>query len=261
MKIKDIIFRKMTILYFVIFLVLGLAFGVLLYDYNLNRVVLEDNVTTNYSVILTSGKELNDIPEASQIKKVKKVGLYYLIVDDSLTGNECITANTTDATVGEIFNYNNEIVCTVKDYSLFTKPVQEVSVSKEYYDSFKVDNYYYLVTPKSIKDMKKMKKNYTEARTLIIFGVEDFDCAYAEMINLLIILVSTGLIIILLTIVAYINIRGFVNSKSPKTKNNKKTKETSSKNIVYSTLIVTLIPLVLSYVITKLFIVDLIFNF
>lgn len=246
MKIKDILFRKMTILYFAILFILGTAFGILLFDYYDARSEIENNLNTNNGVMVLSKEQLKEIPEAYSYEEVKKFGLFYYVVDESLTGNECIVANIKDYEIGKEIE-NEGIKCTVKNFAKVSNPVLEISVGKDFYDSIKTDLYSYITSPKSIKDMKKMQKKYFEAYTLIVFGVEDFEIAYSNLISKAIVLANVIVIIALLIVVVFMNTRGYVINNTKKSRSKKKKEETSTKTIVVVTLITVLVPLALAF--------------
>lgn len=256
MKIKDILFRKMTILYFTILFILGTSFGILLFDYYTTRCEIENNLSTNDRVMVLSKTQLKEIPEAYTFKEVKKVGLFYYVIDETLTGNECIISNIRDTEIGKEFE-NEGVKCTIKTYSKISKPVLEVSVSKDFYDSLKTEMYAYVTSPKSIKDMRKMQKKYFDAYTLIVLGFQDFEIAYSNLISKSIVLASVVVIIALLIVVVFMNTRGYAINNTKKSRSKKKKVETTTKTIVGVTLITTVVPLVLSFLFDYFYLIGL----
>ena len=264
MKFKDVFFRKMTILYFVIMFFLGCAFFVTVKNYSVIKSSIEDSFATEATIMIESDKPLGDVKEATNIYPVKRLNgnIFHIIIDRKLTGDECKrnVIFSDDTSIGSIFNPTGKDDFSCKVVGFKSGIASEIYVSEEKYNSYESNTYSALVTVNSIKNYKKLEKKYNAYNSLRIPCTgEEYD-NYVVMLNSYFYSsVVIAVIIALLIIVIFMNIRGYIKHNTKKTK--KKKQESTTKLLVISTLLTTVVPLVLSYVLVILYILDVIYSY
>ena len=168
MKLKDVIFRKMTILYFIIMFFLGCAFFVTVNNYGELKSAIEEELSTNPQILVTTDKQFNKIQGKLTGQEVKKLngGIFYLKANKELTGNDCKLNVVFSSKTSVGSNYkpaNDETViddfsCTVVGF--VPGSGTEILVSEEKFNSYQSKSYSELVTVKNISDYRKLEKKY-----------------------------------------------------------------------------------------------------
>jgi len=255
MKLKDVFFRKMTILY--VFLIGILSFELYIVgNFTITARANIDAETRSSLIVVTFSEQKKEIKGAEILKENVKAASKLIDVDTTLTGNECIISSDwlrlyKVATEIEIAtNYGDAVnakKCTIKDYKGFEMYPYEVLVSQEMFDSIKDDNYSYLVKFNGYKSYEAATKDKTFVGTYIpdAFGnYYDLQVSYEEHLLLSIISIIALIIVI---VVLFFNTSGYIKAHTKKTK--KKSKDNSVQlNIEASTLTLVL-GLTISYII------------
>ena len=264
MKLTNVLFRKMTILYFVIMLFLGSAFFVTVNNFGIVKSTIEDNLATNPQIIITTEKKLDKIEGATIVDHVKKLnaGIFYLKTDKTLTGNDCKLNVTfsSKSSVGSSYKPvdTDSFECNVVGFT--SGSATEILVSEEKYNSYQANTYSELVTVNKISTYRKLEKKYG-AYTLINVptNVSEYSLHVVTLNSYFYSSVVIGVIIALLIIVIFMNIRGYIKNNTKKTR--KKKQEGTTKLIAISTLITTVVPLTISYALVVLYILDVIYSY
>lgn len=264
MKLKNFIFRKINLLYFLILFLLGTSTLVTLYSYINTRESFEFFLRELPSLIVETDKNVTKIEEAytqTEIKAVKDSS-YYLIIDENLKGNECKAIPIPDIInkVGQTLNVPDDSTpnfsCDLVSTTTVSGVTDFIYVSKDKFESYETDKNYYLITVKDIKTYKKLLKKYDLTYTFRFIGFNIYD----QEINVnreFYSLISKVLMILALIVVIFMNTRGYILSNTKKSRSKKKV-ESPTKNIVITTLLVTVVPLVLSYVFVETFLLGII---
>ncbi len=235
MKLKDVVFRKMNILYVFILLLMFIAIISIYEDYSYKRAYLEEETRGIY-LSVTFDKEQKDIKGVSEMTRIKTAPRI-MKVDSSLTGNYCKTVDTAinvnEGTKAYLTFGQNPITCEVVDK---VKAIEmypyEVYVSQETYDSINQEGYTYLLKVDDYNTFKKIYWGKDEA--FIPLSVDKtfnivFSLYYATVITLNILAV----ILLLLIVVIYFNTLKFIKTNTKKTK--KETKDHIVLNAAIST--------------------------
>ena len=256
MKLKDVFFRKMTLLY--VFLIGILSFE--LYIVGNFTITTRANLDqkTRSSLIVVSFREEKKEIKGAEIKGKVKMASKLINVDSTLTGNEC----TVSPEMLKLYNVGSEveiatntdntniIKCTIKDYKGYEMYPYEVLVSQELYDSIK-DEYSYLVNFSGYKSYEEVTKDksFIGAYVPNEYGVfYESQISYQEHLLLSVISIIALIIVI---IVLFVNTSGYIKAHTKKTR--KKTKDNSVKlNVETSTLTIVL-GLTISYLIIYIF--------
>ena len=255
MRLKDVFFRKMTILY--VFLIGILSFELYIVgNFTITTRANLDAETRSSLIVVSFSEEKKEIKGAEIIKKNVKSASKLIDVDTTLTGNECIISSDwlrvyNVGTEIEIATNFGDIVntkkCTIKDYKGYEMYPYEVLVSQEMFDSIKDDNYSYLVTFDSYKFYEQASRDKSIVGTYIpdAFGnFYDLQISYGE--HLLLSIISIIALIIVIAVL-FFNTSGYIKAHTKKTK--KKSKDNSVQlNIEASTLTLVL-GLTISYII------------
>lgn len=255
MSFKNVFFRKMTILYVLIIMIMGFELLVLSLDYNTTKAELEEDVTLYNSVVISTNKELKEIPEANSYERIKITQNHYtyIKVDNTLTGNECIVpVKIGDIEIGKEMSLKNlygsegTFSCLVKGYSGVENPMNEVLVSQELYDLTPSETYDYIVTPKSLKDMNKIFIKYQMSYN----NKTPYNMNYLDSMNRIIFevafMIGSAIIGLALIVIIFMNTRGYVKNNTKKSR--KKNKDNDNlKVITVSTLMTGALGLALAY--------------
>ena len=255
MNFGKLFFRKMTILYVIIILILTFGFFPLVLDYNLTKLRLEEEVTKYNSVLISSKTELKEIKGAKSYERIKLLfnRYNYIKVDNSLTGNQCNVPvkigeieSGKEYSVTNLFKFEGEFKCTVNKYIGAETPSNEIHVSQKLYDATKADRYDYIVTPNSLKDMKKIIKNYSVSFPNAMPYVSSYDEASSRMLLEMAILIGDVIIVLVLAVIIFMNTRGYAKSNTKKTK--KKKQDSILKPVIGTTIATVVLGLVLGFV-------------
>ena len=259
MKLKDVFFRRMTILY--IFLIGILSFELYIVgNFTITARANLDSETRSQLMVVSFSEEKKEIKGAEIIKKNVKAAGKLIDVDTTLTGNECIISSDwlrlykvgTEIEIATDFGDSvNTKKCTIKDYKGFEMYPYEVLVSQEMFDSIKDDNYSYLVTFDGYKFYEEASRDKSFVGTYIpdVFGnYYDLQLSYEEHLLLSIISIIALVIVI---IVLFVNTSGYIKAHTKKTR--KKTKDNSVKLNIESSTLSLVIGLSVSYIIIYIF--------
>lgn len=261
MKLKDVLFRKMTLLYVAILFFLGLSFFVSMTYFIDSRNSIEMRLSSEPLIMVETEKPITNFVEATSTQQVKRLreGIFYLKADKTLKGNECKTnvlrASTTS--VGSTLNplEDSDFSCTIVGYN--SGIITEILVSQETFDAYEPNINSFIVTVESLKDYNKLVKKY-DAYVLITIPERNFTEDYISMNYYLYTSVLVAAIIALIIVVIYMNTRGYIKHNTKKSK--KKKADDSTKVLVINTLLTTIVPLALSYFLAYYYIADIIYN-
>lgn len=255
MNFKNVFFRKMTVLYVIIIMIMGFELLVLSLDLNTTKSELNEDVTLYNSVVISSKKELKEIPEAKSYERVKITQNHYtyIKVDKTLTGNECIVpVKIGDIEIGKEMSLKNlygsegSFSCVVKGYSGAENPMNEVYVSQELYNSTPSETYDYIATPNSLKDMNKILRKYDMSYNNIVPYFMDYLDSMNHIIFEEAFIIGSVIIGLSLIVIIFMNTRGFVKNNTKKSR--KKNKDNNNlKVIVASTIMTGALGLALAY--------------
>ena len=233
MKLSEIVFRKMNILYVIIFALIITAIASVYVDYSTKRAVIETETKGLYLVAYFD-EEKTSIAGASEITRVKDVGRV-IKVDETLTGNQCKLAeglNSAEKKFAENIiktNLNCEFVGEVDNDDIYP---YELLVSKDAYDSVKNDRYAYLVKVNDYNAFKKIYWSKDGARiplssdTLLRITLSTYMSTIFTLNTLVV-------IFLLLVVVVYFNTLNYIKANTKKTK--KKTNDNKIFNASIST--------------------------
>ncbi|MBQ7240580.1 MAG: hypothetical protein IJS56_03980 [Bacilli bacterium] len=233
MKLSEIVFRKMNILYVIVFALMITAVASVYVDYSSKRSIIESETKGLYLVAYFK-EEQSVIAGVSEITRVKDVGKV-LKVDESLTGNQCKSIkglNTSEKKfVDNIVksNLNCEIVGEVNNEDIYP---YELLVSKDTYDSVKNDRYAYLV---KVNDYNAFKNIYWRKDGARIPSSSDavFRITISTYMSTIFTLNTLVVIFLLLVVVVYFNTLNYIKANTKKTK--KKTNDNKILNASIST--------------------------
>ena len=246
MKLKDVFFRKMTLLY--VFLIGILSFELFIVgNFTITTKADLDSTTRSSLIVVGFSEEKKEI-KGAEIKARVKNATRLMNVDSSLTGNECIVSSETLKFYGigseiQIASDSKDDInvtkCVVKDFKGYDIYPYEVLVSQEMYDSIKEKDYGYLVNFKTYKAFEDATKDKTFTGMYVPNEFGDFydlQVTYGEHLLLSIISIIA---LVIVSIVLFFNTSGYIKAHTKKTK--KKTKDNSAKlNIESSTLTLVL---------------------
>ena len=250
MKLSEIVFRKMNILYVIIFALIITAISSVYVDYSSKRSIIESETKGLYLVAYFK-EEQSVIAGVSEITRVKDVGKV-LKVDESLTGNQCKLVEGLNPAEKKFVenivksNLNCEFVGEVDSDDIYP---YELLVSKDTYDSVKNDRYAYLV---KVDDYKAFKNIYWRKEGARIPSSSDavFRITISTYMSTIFTLNTLVVIFLLLIVVVYFNTLNYIKSNTKKTK--KKTKDNKILNASISTcttIFVSILIVVLVFVI------------
>ena len=233
MKLSEIVFRKMNILYVIIFALMITAVASVYMDYSTKRAIIETETKGLYLVAYFE-EEQSSIAGASEITRVKDVGKV-LKVDETLTGNQCKLAksiNPAEKKFAENIiktNLNCEFVGEVDNDDIYP---YELLVSKDAYDSVKNDRYAYLV---KVNDYNTFKTIYWKKEGARIPSSSDtlLRITLSTYMSTVFTLNTLVVIFLLLVVVVYFNTLNYIKANTKKTK--KKTNDNKILNASIST--------------------------
>lgn len=261
MKLKDVFFRKMTILYIVLIGLLSFE----LFIVGPSAIMLKENID---SIIRTNTFIVSFKSEPKEIKGVElkekiKPTLRVVKNDDSLTGDECIVSSILMPIVNEgtIYldspNENGEkLSCTVKDYTAYNKIYPyEVLISNEKYNSIK-DDYTYIASVNSLGDLNKLFRNENLKGVQDVFSsiyMENYleeELVYKE--KQIIIGISIAMLFVVI-LVLFFNTSYYIKANKKKTK--KKVKDNSLNLTIKSATLTILLGISIGYLAMHLMVI------
>ncbi|MBQ7240581.1 MAG: hypothetical protein IJS56_03985 [Bacilli bacterium] len=256
MKIKDLIFRKISLLYvFIIALISFELFIVGNYTISL-RASLDADVRSNL-VLLSFNEAKKEISGGEIISETKNAN-YVLGVDESLSGNECIAYNEVLRlkSVGDeldlVGDNNTNSSCVIKEFRGYSIGNYQVLVSKDFYENFKDDGYSYLVKLNSLNSLNKYQSDDKVDVKLVMINTTinnfyDKLLQYEE--NVFLVGISV-IILAMIIIILFVNTSSYIKHNTKKTRK-KDNYNKAILNIRYSTLMIAL-GIIISYIFASL---------
>jgi hypothetical protein len=225
MKLKDVVFRKMNILYVVMLLLIFVATISVYEDYSYKRAYIEGETAGMYlAVTYDTEHEVKPkgVSEMTRIKTAARI----LKVDSSLTGEQCIVGESAkglkDGDKAVLSFSDKQITCEVYKH-IDTEDIYpyEAYVSQEKYDSIDLKGYTYLY---KVENYETFKKLYWGKEDVILpLSTSDaFIAVFSMYYSTIFTLNTLAVVLALLIVIVYINTLNFIKANSKKTKKNEK---------------------------------------
>ena len=258
MKLKDVFFRRMTLLY--AFLIGILSFELFIVgSFTLNTRINLDGETRSSLMVVSYSEEKKEI-EGAEIKTKVKHASKLVNADSTLTGDECIVS----ADILKLYKVGSEIEiassgvgktnvtkCTIKDYKGSDIYPYEVLVSQEKYDSIKDESYSYLVVFDSYKFYEEATKDKAFIGMYVPNEFGDFYSLQVTYGSHLLLSVITIIALVIVTIILFFNTSGYIKAHTKKSR--KKTKDNSVKLNIESSTLTLVLGFTISYIVVAIF--------
>lgn len=240
MKLSEILFRKMNILYIIVFVLMIFAIAATYNDYSYKMAVLEKESEGIYFVV-DYNEEQSIIDGVTELTRVKTSGRV-LKVDDELTGTQCkisdkayLKEGETNISLDAAKKYSCDVIGKVDAEEIYP---YEVLVSPETYESIKDNSFTYLVKIKNYEAFKKIF--WSKDLKRLPSGTNPlFIAVYTTYYSTFITLGTLIAIFVLLVVIDYFNTLNYIKNNTKSTR--KKTKDHKVLNASISTCISLLI--------------------
>ena len=222
MKLKNVYFRRMTILYAIIIAIMICGFRCVLVTTTNIGIKIDESVR-DQNFVLSYKEEQKEIKGANIVKEVKFVK-YLIDIDTSLKGNECLgTPNYFGyRNIGDevSLTFDDTVKCVIKDFKKASNEPYNFYVSEETYNSIKDENHSYLVKIHSYKDYTRLEKDKNVVSLSIPEPVGNYfeDRVYYEF-NVCI-MIGELIVALLIIVIIFVNTDGYIRANSKKKANN-----------------------------------------
>lgn len=256
MKLKDLLFRKISLLY--IFIIALISFELFIVgNYTIQiRADLDSDVRSNF-VVLSFDEEQKDINGGEIISETKNSN-YLLGIDETLSGNECVANNEIFRfkTIGDELDLsgdeNSNKSCIIKEFRGYKIGYYQVLVSKDFYNNYKDNKHSYLVKLNSLNSLNRYQSDEKVDTRLVMINTSLNDY-YQKMLqyeeNIFLVGISI-IILIMIIIILFVNTSSYIKHNTKKTRKKEKDHK-EFLNVRYSTLIIAL-GMIISYIFASL---------